>query len=638
MNRIFLLVIISLFTTLVKAQTATIASTTTPVRQVEPFGKIDTADLKMKSCDFEKDANAMVLFDYGDIYIDEYGTITFVRHKRIKIFNDNGKDEANINIEYVDGMHDVEAETINLNGKTIEYTPVDSKLIYKEKINKYRRSLVFTFPAVKPGSVVELQYKWKIYSYFLPTWNFQWNIPTAYSEIGITILHGDFLRTSYKVSQEYSKKVNDEVKSGYGGRKEIRALSNIHSFKDEPYMTPIEDNLQRVEFKPLLLFWQRVSNNLIEDEDFGKQLDSKLTGEDELTTKITALKKKDLIIDSVFNTVKNRMAWNKDDRWFTVDGTQKAWDKKTGNSTEINLMLYHLLTKAGIESYPMIVSTPEHGAVDPGDAELSQFNKTVVYVAIDSIRHYILDATGKYNLYNQVPFDLLSTIGFVVNPKTRKYSLLNIQSDTTAQQLVYIKAAINTNGKMSGTADILSDSYNKEKSLRLYNDLGEKKYINLLTDNNNEVKISALKLDNVKSDTLPLAQHVEFDMNLSASDDNYIYFNPNLFTTIGINPFLSENRYSDIDFHYSNKYIISGTYKIPNGYKVDILPKNQIMATEDKGLSFKRIMGEEDGTITVRYVITRKKKYYNKEEYSGLFQFYKKMYEMLNEQIVLKKS
>jgi len=35
--------------------------------QTQPFGVIDTADLKLSSCDFEKDANAMVLFDRSDI-------------------------------------------------------------------------------------------------------------------------------------------------------------------------------------------------------------------------------------------------------------------------------------------------------------------------------------------------------------------------------------------------------------------------------------------------------------------------------------------------------------------------------------------------------------------------------------------
>src|ERR1700749_1940717 len=69
-------------------------------KPVQDFGKIDVADLEMKQCDFEKDANAMVLFDKGDAYFDDNFNIVMERHKRIKIFNDNGKGEANIRIEY----------------------------------------------------------------------------------------------------------------------------------------------------------------------------------------------------------------------------------------------------------------------------------------------------------------------------------------------------------------------------------------------------------------------------------------------------------------------------------------------------------------------------------------------------------
>jgi len=36
-----------------------------------PFGKVDNADLEMKACDFEKDANAEVLIDKGDLYYDQ---------------------------------------------------------------------------------------------------------------------------------------------------------------------------------------------------------------------------------------------------------------------------------------------------------------------------------------------------------------------------------------------------------------------------------------------------------------------------------------------------------------------------------------------------------------------------------------
>jgi len=66
----------------------------------QPFGKIDVADLKMTECAFEKDANAMVLFNTGNAYYYNSDLI-IERHKRIKIFNSKAKDKANIRIEYV---------------------------------------------------------------------------------------------------------------------------------------------------------------------------------------------------------------------------------------------------------------------------------------------------------------------------------------------------------------------------------------------------------------------------------------------------------------------------------------------------------------------------------------------------------
>jgi len=632
MNKLFTLLALSVFSLCVHAQSSS-------VKEDQPYGKIDTADLIMKSCDFEKDANAEVLFDKADITFDAYGIITYIRHKRIKIFNDKGKDEANITIPYIDRITDIAAETINLNGKTIEYNVIDPTLIYKQKVDAEEKAVVFTFPNVKPGSVIEMQYKWKIRSDIVPVWYFQSSIPTRFSEIDVSFYSQSLINLSVKVNQPFYKNADTLTGRGfYNGQKHIRALSNIRSYKLEPFMTPEYDNLQKLSFKSYMSIWARVAGKLLNDNDFGKQLDNKLTGEKEILDKIDSIKNNDVKIDSIFNMVKGRMVWDKKNRWFTQDGIQKAWKKKTGNSTEINLILYHLLTQASIKAYPLEVSTTDYGVVDPYDASLSQFNKTVVCIPVDSIKYFILDASDKHNTYDQVPFELLSTYGLFVNPKNGRYSLFQIQSDTPAKQLVFINASILPTGKMTGTADINSDSYDKANSIKLYNDLGEKKYIAFLADNDNDLKISSLKIDNIKNDTLPLAQHIDFELNLTASDENYIYFNPNLFTSFGTNPFLSENRYSNIDFVFSNNFIISGVYKIPAGYKVDVLPKSQLIMMEDKGISFKRIVGEQNGAVEVRYIISRKRTSYNKEEYPGLYKFYKKMFEMLNEQIVLKKT
>src|SRR5689334_25325206 len=126
MNKLLPTLLLAFFYFAVKAQTPEAAMPTT-----QPFGKIDIADLEMKACDFEKDANAEVLFDKGNVYYGgDLGTITNEVHRRIKIFNDNGKSQADIHISYYGGNHleyitGIQAETINLVDGKMEITKLD---------------------------------------------------------------------------------------------------------------------------------------------------------------------------------------------------------------------------------------------------------------------------------------------------------------------------------------------------------------------------------------------------------------------------------------------------------------------------------------------------------------------------------
>jgi hypothetical protein len=159
-----------------------------------------------------------------------------------------------------------------------------------------------------------------------------------------------------------------------------------------------------------------------------------------------------------------------------------------------------------------------------------------------------------------------------------------------------------------------------------------------LRNDDNNLKVASLKLENMEVDSLPLMQRLDFNLDLAGSDETYIYLNPNLFTQLKLNPFLSENRMTDIDFGYSRNYSINGIYKIPAGYKADALPKSISMTMPDKSFGFKRIIVEQDGSIVVRYSVNYNVVEYSKESYADFFAFFKKMHEMLNEQIVLKKS
>jgi len=519
------------------------AQTPNPIPTAQAFGKIDKSDLELKDCDFEKDANAEILFDKGEVYFDTNYNIVTDRHKRIKIFNDNGKSEANIRIEYYSANHaqyvsGLQAQTINLNNGNPEIIKVDKKQIFTETIDKYRSAVVFSFPNVKPGSVIEFKYHLTAASVGdFPDWYFQSHLPTRYSELGTNI--PDILYYKRLVNVHYPYVIDKTNSSNM----HTQALANIPSLRDEPFMGARDDNSERILFQLLSIrptqgmaqtfsdTWDKVGQNWADDDDFGGQINRKLNGEEAIISKAKTLKTDDDKIAYIFNTVKNTLKWDESYARYANDGTVKAWDKKVGNSAEINLILTHLLKKSGIKACPMLVSTRKHGRINPAYPNSYLFNSAVAYIPVDSNKYYVLDASNKYNIYNQVPNNFLNSFGLSVNKDDKVYDLKFLDDKDPVRQVVLINAEIKPDGKMNGSADISSFSYNRINYIKKYKTDGEKKYIDYIRDDNNNLKIASVTFENMEVDTLPLRQKMDFNLDLTGTDDNYIYFNSNLLPT-----------------------------------------------------------------------------------------------------------
>jgi len=623
----------------------------------QAYGKVDQTDIDLKECDFEKDANAEVLFDIGKVFYNSNLVVNMQRHKRIKIFNDNGKKEANIRLEYYSGgkyefIDGIEAQTINyVNGK-IEITKLDKKSIFSETIDKGRSAYIFSFPNVKPGSIIEYKYNWGSNAInHMPDWYFQGPLPTRYSEIDTQIPDMLYFREQHHIRDRFVlNKPTSESASAYNLDGRNRALANVHSMPDEPYMSSLNDNLQSIFFqltsvKPINGYvqnfsdsWPKVGYVLAENEDFGQQLKKKLVGEDVILAKAKTMTNQWAKINYIYKEVQNTMKWNGSDRWYTNEGVQKAWEKKTGNSAEVNLILCHLLEKAGVEVYPMVVSTRSHGKVNPAFPFLYQFNRAVVYLRGDLAHNHVLDATDKFNNYTETPNDLLNSTGLFIDRENKRFNTVFLSRNNPVQQIININADVKADGKMEGNAQVINYAYNRIKNIKRYQTDGEQKFVDYIRNNDNNIKISDLKFENLETDSLPLNQTMNFKADLNGSDGNYIYFNPAQFSPLRTNPFLSETRQSDVDFGYRDNFSLTGKYTIPAGYKSDVLPKSTTLDMPDNSISFKRIVGEQNGAVVVRYVVDFKKVIFFKEDYDLLFDFYKRVHELMNEQIVLKKA
>ena len=646
MNKFFTFLSLLIFSLNVKAQTPPgnsplqVQSPPKSFKETEPYGKVDIQDLVMKSCDFEKDANAEVLFDKANVYPD--GNMSIMeRHTRIKIFNDFAKNQANVRLDYISYLQstaitNLEAETINLENGNISISKLDKKGIFIEHIDKLRSALIFALPNVKAGSVIEFKYRVALDAGYFPIWYFQSTLPERYSEIKTAIQPGQEFMVAPHVTQPYSKQ-----KGSVGDYEQIRALSYVHSLPDEPYMGARQDNLQRVEvamYAAKLNTWDKIGDFSVKAPDFGQEIAISLPGEGEIIKHAKDLTSDDERIAFIFDTVRNRMKWNEIYRFYAVDGTVRTWKKNVGNSFEINMILCRLLKKSGINATPMIISTKNIGKLNPASPNIYIFSSMIVYIQSDTSKKYVLDATGKYNLYNTVPPDDLNTFGLNIDEDNKEYKPFFLENSEPSMQSVVLNAEIKADGKLAGTAEINSYSYNKMKALKKYKTDGEEKYIKYLNSNDNGIRISSLKLEGMNVDSLPLTLKFDFNGELPGADQNYLYVNTNSFNVMGENPFKSEERFSNIDFGFKDNFSINNVYKLPPGYKTDVLPKSITIIIPDQSITFKRTVAEENGIISVRYVLIHKKTLYFREDYQDIRGFYKKMYELLNEQIVLKKS
>lgn len=624
--------------------------------KIPGFGEVDKSELRMTECSFDKGAAAMVILDESEsAFRLNMGSAAMpffeqTDHRiRIKIFNEKGFAHANIKIRYP--TSDKRVSIIKLNAQTynldeagnIVVTKVDKASIFDKVINSRYSEKIFAFPNVKAGSVIE--YSYRLDNASRSQWYFQKSIPVQFSRFIIDFPPELVVAVTPYCTLPVSKGTNDRKGAGNFS---WYTMKNIPGLPDEPFMTCREDYLQRLESnlvaldfpgiprRSLIRTWPGIIKEVIEDEDFGRQLNKNLPRTTELETLIGPVNDEYKKMCIIHKYVRNNMEWNKYDNIWALDGVKSAWKDKKGTSGEINLILINLLKDAGLKVSPILVSTRENGIVNTGIAGYSQFNKVLAYVEIKN-KVYVLDATEKSTPSHLIPFDVMASEGLVIKKiDTYEWGWKTLWDDAHQRKNdVFINAEIDDAGTMKGYATATSYDYEKIKQIELLKE-GEEKFKEMMIART-DVKIDSLGLADADNDTLPLLQTIKFTAPTSSSG-NYRYFSTNYFAGLNKNPFIDEERKTDVFFGVNQKYHISGTVFLPDGYQMDGLPKNVKLITSDTSVIFKRQSSYSDGLLMVDISLELKKPYYSPEEYTELREFYKKLMEMLDEKYVYQKK
>jgi hypothetical protein len=610
---------------------------------IPDFGAFTEDEKSYKECPFDKDADAVVFFDKATSnYDDEYQLVTS-RDIRFKILKDKGKERGNIHIFYESGddfefLRDVDAVILSYDDQNNPViTKLDHKAIYKNKINSIVSEVTFALPNVKVGSIIEYKYESVKKSYDgLKDWKFQMNIPVLLSTYDLYILPNcQFAYTVYKSSY-----LQIDIKPDQSQGKISFTMKNIPGLRDEPFMAADRDYLQRVTFQlsgytnymgeKKLNTWEDITRNLLNSEYFGTQLNKNISNTGELKALCDGISSEIEKMKVIHNYIRTHIVWNQSYGIETY-GIKSAWEKKKGSTADINLLLINLLKDNGLDAYPILISERDNGKVDTTYPYTNQFDLVAAYILVDG-KSYILDGTDTKTPTGIIPFTFLNTKGFIVDRK--KGGFITITDNSRKDRgLINILAQIDPTGIIKGQAAVYNYDYARLDKERMYNnDISKYKDDYAKTYS---VKIDSLKLEGTESDSLPLTEIIDLSSGLNKSG-NYYLLNYNLFTGYNKNPFVSNNRFTNIDFGCLTSDLLNASFIIPDNFAIESLPKNITIKAPDNSMSLTRMFDKQDNTIRCMAKIDIQKSEFTPEEYQMVQGFFKQMLDYLNEPIVLK--
>jgi hypothetical protein len=417
---------------------------------------------------------------------------------------------------------------------------------------------------------------------------------------------------------------------------------NTPSFREEPFMSSEKDNLQRVEFavNPVAfgIFsrytdeWSMMNRILYRASFFGQQFNKEIPAAKAIldtAKKMTSIGAK---VNFIYDTVRKMIKWD-ETRSIGSEDLNEVWTNKSGNNTEINLLILNLLRKSGVTCSPMLSSTRDNGKPNMNFANPRQFN-TVYVIVLDSVATYILDGTVKYTSYKIFPFNSLNRDCFVIDSLKGNWVHVEDNRMLDKQQLSY-STTIDSNDNITGEAYLLQYDYAKEITLTEREEKAENNDKD--DDTPSDLVIENVSEENENDLLQPLATKFKFHQPVKHSGNLY-YFNPVSFTPIRNNPFILETRYTDIDFGCNQSFTITMHFETPKSMSVEGLPKNILLRNADSTIILRRTVDLDQRNISFHLTMDILQPAFTKEDYPIIREFYKKAYDYLDEQIVLKKN
>lgn len=643
------------------------------------FGKVDPEDFKTNGYSIDKSANAIVIADIGatEFLGNNKGgfSLEFTRYKRIHILNKKGYDAAGIQIALysADGEQEeltsLKAVTYNLQSNKVVETKLDQKNVSSEN-KKNENSVIhkFTFPDIKEGSIIEMEYKiTSNFTFNLQPWNFQELYPTLWSQYTVEIPEYFYYITL--VSGTHPFEIN-KTKSGYAnfrvsdskaavtgyrtgfsaGITQFRwAMKNIPALKEESAFSSLQNNYAaRIQFrlaelrptffpqKTIIGTWEATTDKLLKDEKFGSSLHQDNAWLTNILGTVTNAAKTDIEkAHAIFAYVRDNITCSGYNKKYLEKKLELVLSSRVGNVAEINLLLTAMLVKAGFNADPVLLSTRSNGYAYAQYPLLDKYNYVISRLVLDG-KTYYLDASRPGLGFARLPADVYNGQAKVID---KTATTVELPADSLIERKVTSVIIIDDGkGSLSGTVQQLNGYAESYKLRNTIKEKGESTFLKeIQKQSTTGIEMIAPAIDSLNNYDDPVFLH--YDFNINPNNENVYRFNTMFGQGWADNPISSAERIYPIDMPNAidENYLLR--MDIPSGYIIDEIPKQMKMKlNEQEDGIFEYLISVVDNTISIRSRIRLKKTNYLPEENSMLRDFFAAIVKKHAEQIVFKKK
>ncbi len=617
----------------------------------------------------DSSAGAVILFDLGTVSFDPSAnngrqfSYILEKHTRIRLLRKTAFNLATFTLSaYRRGagspeIRNFKGETFNLEEGKVVTTRLDKSNIFKDQSGDFSMERI-VFPNVKEGCVIEYSFR-VIYPGFqyIPTWTFQGAYPELWSEYDITV------PTLYDYAvrhQGYQKYVVDSVIysdatfpinfGGFTGTWTGRTIRRIWALRDvpalekaEPYTTTLKNHLSKIDFQLSAVHangydrtyrttWNELTDELLRRDNFGASLgDRNRWLDDELKTLGMGAGSPRQRLQKIYVYVRDHFDCNNAEGLYMSQSLKKVWDEKKGNIADVNLLLTALCRHEGMDASPVILSTRQHGYAVEDYPLLSDYNYVIARVQLgDSV--WLLDASKPYIGFGRLPELCYNGWARAIDSSFAQIPLF--PDSVTETRLTTVRLE-NTDSGYAGT-------YNREngifESMTIRNRL-RKESVEDFFESLRKTMADYKQMDDYGFDSLNIPEadlgwHYRMKYNFS---NGTIYFNPIFHERFNTNPFSSPVRHYPVEmpFCINNVYVLN--MDIPRGYRVDQLPRSQLVKLEDSSGIFEYLISADDSAIHFRMQLAIRKTHYSPDEYQGIRDFFSHIVAKEKEPIVFKK-